>query len=313
MFESVLFWKYAGVFIPLIAAGFGVPMPEEIPIVAAGAMVGHDAQELYHEALAGAVGGGPAFYLTPPPGGITRWYFMLPLLIVGVVISDTVLYGAGRLFGQRLMHSKFVSRRILPPEKREKIEENFRTRGVMILLGARFTPGIRSPVFIMSGVLKLPLSRFLLADGLYAIPGVNVLFWLAYLFTDQFVAAVEHVEDKVQRYRPMILMAVLAAFLGIMLYRFLTTRTLSTGDPEQIPMYAKPVGAVASRVEQAVEKAVEKTMVTTRGVFDKVAHPRGPGEHTVLIPPTPGVPAAASVEVPVELPEHTRPNTPAGT
>ena len=31
-------------------------------------------------------------------------------------------------------------------------------------------------IFLMAGVLRVPLARFLLADGLYAIPGVGVMF-----------------------------------------------------------------------------------------------------------------------------------------
>lgn len=284
MFDWVEFGKYAGVVATLIATGFGLPIPEELPIVTAGAMVGHDAQEARHAQPVGGLAGGGAFaaYKIHDETGQTKWYFMLPACILGVVLGDSVLYGAGRLFGPRLMQSKFVTRRILPPEKREKIEENFRTRGVMILLGARFTPGIRTPVFMMSGVLKLPFSRFLVADGLYAIPGVNILFWLSYWFTDQFVAAVENVEDKVSRYRPMVIVAVLAAALGVLAYRFLTTRTLSTGDPENIPAYAKPVGAAAHAVEVVVEKAVEKTAHMTKDVIDKVAHPHHKPHHGTL-------------------------------
>ena len=278
MFDWIAFWKYAGVVGTLIGAGFGLPIPEEIPVVTAGAMVGHDAQDAYHAHPVGGLAGGAAYadYMIEHESGAVRWYIMLPLLIVGVVLGDTVLYLAGRLCGRRLLHSAFVTKRVLPPDKREKIEKNFRERGVMILLGARFTPGIRTPVFLMSGVLKLPYSRFLLADGLYAIPGVSVLFWLAYLFTDQFVTAIKAVE----RHKPTILVAVLAAALGILAYRFLTTRTLSTGDPAQIPGYAKPVGAAAHAVEVVVEKAVEKTAHVTKDVIDKVAHPhhaRPPG------------------------------------
>ncbi|MCZ2341194.1 MAG: DedA family protein [Bacteroidales bacterium] len=271
LFDTVAFWKYFGVVSTLIASGFGAPIPEEIPVVTAGAMVGHDAQERSHEYMAASIGGGPAFYLTPHPTGLTRWYIMLPLIIVGVVIGDTVLYGAGRLFGARLLHSRWFRQRILPDDTRERIEQNFHERGVLILLGARFTPGIRTPVFIMSGVLRMPIGRFLLADGLYAIPGVSLMFWLSYLFTDQFVQAVEAVD----KHRPLVAVALLSAILGVVLYKFLTSRTLSTGDPEQIPMYAKPVGVATHVVEQGIEKAVEKTV----GVIDLMTHPhRKPAE-----------------------------------
>ena len=46
MFDAVTLWKYGGIVGTLILSGFGLPVPEEIPIVTAGAMVGNDAREL---------------------------------------------------------------------------------------------------------------------------------------------------------------------------------------------------------------------------------------------------------------------------
>ena len=289
MFDAVTVWKYVGVVGTLVASGFGLPVPEELPIVFAGAMVGHDAQSMGEygrradaweafEPLAdplGAAVGGPAEVVRPArperPTHLTRWWLMLPLIIAGVVVGDSVLYLIGRQFGRRLLHSGWVQRRVLPPDKRAEIETNFHKNGILILLGARLTPGIRTPVFLMAGVLRMPMSRFLLADCLYAIPGVNFLFWLAYLFTDQFVAAV----DAVERHRSQAVLAVLAAVCGVVLYRFAVSRRLSTGDVGAIPAINKPAAAVAQKVEEAVEKTVE----AAGKVVHKVAHPLGgPGK-----------------------------------
>jgi membrane protein DedA with SNARE-associated domain len=289
MLDWIAVSKYAGVLAALVLAGFGAPIPEEIPIVTAGAMVGHDAQDVadYRAAIdrferfdgradaAAAVLGGSVEYFRPErpdrPRSLTRWWIMLPLCIVGVVLADCVLYTAGRMWGVRLLRSGWVQRNVLPPEKQVKIEQNFAKHGILILLGARLTPGIRTPVFLMAGVLKMPLARFLLADGLYAVPGVNLLFWLAYLFTDQFVAAIHAVE----RHRPMAVAVVLAAVGGVILYKLLANRKLSTGDVEEIPPYVKPVGKVTHAVEQAVEMAVEKAVQTIPRVVDRVTHPLG--------------------------------------
>jgi hypothetical protein len=138
-------------------------------------------------------------------------------------------------------------------------------------MGARFTPGIRTPVFLMAGVLRMPLYRFLMADALYAIPGVNLLFWLAYWFTDQFVEAITAAE----RHKPLIIVAVLAAVGGALLYKLLVGRKVSTGDPDDIPSLVKPVGAVTHAVEQTIEKTVERTGSAAAFVFDKVTHPFG--------------------------------------
>lgn len=291
MLDIVTLSKYGGVFLALVLAGFGAPIPEEIPVVTAGAMVGNDAQEVedYHHQhevvdLVGSVAGGSTFLLYPErPSHLTRWWIMLPVCIVGVVLADSVLFFAGRIWGVRLLKSSWVQRRVLPVDKQQVIEANFQKYGIMILLGARFTPGIRTPVFIMAGVLKMPIYRFLLADALYAVPGVNLLFWLAYLFTDQFVAAI----NAVERHRHLAMVAVLAAIGGIVLYKLLVGRKLSTGGVDEIPPYIKPVGKITHTVEQTIERTVQKTVETAAKVVDKVTHPHG---SVAKLPPLDGVP-----------------------
>ncbi len=271
MFDGVALSKYLGVCAALIGAGMGFPIPEEIPVVTAGAFVGHDSQAMIDARRDGL----------PIPPGLTHWWVMLPLVIVAVVLSDSILYFAGRWFGPWLLAKKWVQKRFLSPEKRAKIEANFEKRGVMILLAARFTPGIRTPVFLMAGVLRMPAHRFLLADGLYAIPGVNLLFWLAYWFTDQFVEAITAAE----RHKPLVIVAVLAAVGGVLLYKLLVNRKVSTGDPEEVSPLVKPVGAVTHAVERTIEKTVEKTGEAAAFVFDKVTHPFG---HPSSPPPVGG-------------------------
>jgi len=174
-------YGYLGVFAALLASGFGFPIPEELPVLTAGVLVGHGDTSL-------------------------RWWVMIPVCILGVVLGDGALYTAGRVYGPRILANPWVQRRLITPEKRAVIEKNFRDRGVMILMTARLTPGIRTPIFMMAGVLRVPFGRFLLADGLYALPGVNILFWLAYSLTDQVLDAFH----KVEPYRPLILVGVLS-------------------------------------------------------------------------------------------------------
>src|SRR5690349_6291155 len=108
-------------------------MPEEIPIVTAGALAGHAAQD--HDTS-------------------LHWWILLPVCILGVVISDGLLYLMGRIFGLGLLKFPLVAR-ILPPERLSRIQRNFRRYGVLILLFARFLPGIRSPIFLTAGIMRL--------------------------------------------------------------------------------------------------------------------------------------------------------------
>ena len=133
-----------------------------------------------------------------------------------------------------------MRKHLVKPDKRAKIERNFQKYGIKILLGARLLPGIRAPIFVMAGVMRLPVHRFLLADGLYAIPGVTLLFTLSYWFTDQVVEIVHNFEGRVSSLKPYLVIAVLAAVGCWLLYEYLK-RSVVTGGPEEVPLIGEKV------------------------------------------------------------------------
>lgn len=232
------FWQYAGVFGALAAAGFGAPIPEEIPIATGGVLVGRDWSD---------------------PDGL-KWYIMLPLCILGVVLCDTILYVTGRKWGRWLIRRHWVQRRLLSPERFTKIEKNFHDYGIRILLIARLMPGIRTPVFLTAGIVRLPFRKFLLADVLYAIPGVNLIFWLAYYLTDAFMRLLETVHD----YQRLIVIAILSFIAGFITATFVR-RPVATGSPEDLPVLGKPVVTIAN-------PQVPEMMVNDTRVMDGRAH-----------------------------------------
>jgi membrane protein DedA with SNARE-associated domain len=209
------FWQYFGVFAALVVSAFGAPIPEEIPIATGGVLVGR-------------------IWENPQDG--PRWFIMLPLCILGVVLCDSILYFVGRKWGYQLLQKKWVQERILPPTRRQKIEKNFHDYGIGILLIARLLPGIRTPVFMTAGIIRLPFRKFILADVIYAIPGVNIIFWLAYWFTDRFMKILE----KMETYREVVVVALVAYMAGFATAWYFQRRA-STGDPQDIPVVGKTV------------------------------------------------------------------------
>jgi len=242
-------YGYQGIFLALLASGMGLPIPEELPVITAGILVGHEDTQL-------------------------KWYIMLPVVMAGVVIGDGVLYAMGRFWGTWLLSRQWIQRRVLPPEKRAQIEKNFHDRGIMVLLGARLLPGIRTPIFLMAGVLRVPLTRFLIADGLYAIPGVNILFWVAYVLTDQVL----EIFNKINAYRPLVMVAVLSAVAGALVQKYVFSRKVSTGEPPPA-IINKPAEALTHAVEKAAE------------VVGHMAHVGHPSEHKPETPPEPPKPS----------------------
>lgn len=228
--------QYVGIVGMLLASCIGVPIPEELPIATAGIMVGR---------------------VWDNPNGM-HWWIMLPLCIVAVVVCDCMLYFIGRRWGTRLMKRQWIQKRILPPERQAKIEKNFHDYGIGILLIARLLPGIRAPVFITAGMMRLPFRKFVLADGLYAIPGVNLLFWLAFVFADSFIVLL----NKLDTYRELISVAMIAFVAGFVTSTIMKKRG-SEGSPDEIPVVGKTVAIIHSHLagEHKHEEQVEPTEV----------------------------------------------------
>jgi membrane protein DedA with SNARE-associated domain len=230
--EVIEFWPLVPTFCLLVAAGIGFPMPEELPVVGAGIWVARTAEL------------GPLRFVA------------LPVCILGVVISDGLLYGIGRLYGPRLLEYRWLAR-LLPSEKRARIEDNFHKYGVKILLFARILPGIRSPIFITAGIMKLPLKRFLLADGIYAIPGVSLLFFLAFWFTDRFQELVTKVTQERDKLLEVLILLGIASLGAYFIYHFYR-KPVPTGDPKELPLIGTQVAATIERLSPHADPAPQQ-------------------------------------------------------
>jgi membrane protein DedA with SNARE-associated domain len=256
VFSKAALFVYLGIFSTIIASGLGFPIPEELPIVTAGAWVGHAAEppppdDAAAVASALASAGAGAFPVNAHSVAVLaaheftshiplRWWIMLPLCIVAVVIGDCFLYGLGRFWGPRLLETRWM-KRVVSPEGRAKIENNFHRYGVLVLLFARFLPTIRAPIFITAGVMRVSFARFVLADGLYAIPGVSLLFGLAFWFGDQFRDLVKRQVERVESLRPILILLAIAAVVVYLVYHFLR-HPVATGDPrEELPVIGQKV------------------------------------------------------------------------
>ena len=68
-----------------------------------------------------------------------RWWMAWPAASLGIIAADLALYGAGRLWGQRILAYRWLAR-VLTPERRKTIEDNFHRNGMKFLLTARLLP-----------------------------------------------------------------------------------------------------------------------------------------------------------------------------
>jgi membrane protein DedA with SNARE-associated domain len=308
-------WIYLGFFVTLVAAGLGLPAPEELVISGAGVLAGQlppepqivkvpvaypsadevagvlavNPQAGFPAALpwaalvrtsaphqlapediaallavnpqAGSVAAVPWAALVrasppveeqiiePPDKIHVRWWILLPACIIGVVFSDILLYVGGRYFGEWLLKRPGMAH-VLPASKRRRTEENFHRYGVSILVFGRLVPGIRAPLFLTAGSMRLPLPRFLLADGLGAIVGNSFFFFLGYWLGDSVKTLIENAEERL---KPILIIVVVGLVVAYLLWHFMR-HPVSTGDPKEVPLIGQQV---ASHIEQAdpIEKS----------------------------------------------------------
>ncbi len=246
MEEFLSSWGYLGIFLGIVGTGLGLPMPEELPVVVGGALAG---------------------------SGKVYWWLMLPVCIAAVILGDGCLYAIGRIWGPKLLQLHWVRTRLLTPERLMKIEQNFQQYGVRILLFARLTPGIRAPIFITAGLTRLSLFRFVLADGIYAVPGVSLLFFLGYWFTEGMVNLIQRDVEKVKH---IIIVVVIGAVALYVLYRFLR-RPMVTGNPKEMPKMVRHVEEGLEKAAHKLEAVTSKIILPGKGVR---AEERGKVEQT---------------------------------
>ena len=220
-------------FIMFVSAGLGFPFPEEVLIIGAGIWTATHTTDY----------------------GLFVW-LMLPVCIIGVVIADGLLYGIGRFFGPRLLKRPWVQK-MIPPEKLERIELNYQNYGVSILLFGRLVPGIRVPLFLTAGIMRLSIPRFILADGLGAVLGNSLLYFLAFWFGDSVMYYVRPIEEKVSHSRPVLVMIGVVLIAGYLLYRFLR-RPVPEGDmAKEVPIIGHQIAAHMQSDDIKVKKAAE--------------------------------------------------------
>ena len=177
-------FTYLGIFAVLLLGSLGVPIPEEMAIIAA-AVLSHE--------------------------GIVRWWLVLPVCLVGVLSGDMVLYWVGRHWGANVLNWRAV-RLVLTLKREQWLNAAYRRHALKTIVTARHVMGLRAAAFLTAGMARVPFWKFVVADTGAAALGVPFLFGLAYFFTDQIDAIVADVH-RVERWLALAGLVLLAAVL----------------------------------------------------------------------------------------------------
>lgn len=158
-------YSYAGLFGLILACGFGFPFSKTLCVLGAGILASREVGDLV--------------------------LYML-VSLAALVLSDSIYFFIGFFGGTRVLHWRFFSRRHLQ-EALWRVEAAYRTQEWWAVFSARFTPFVRSVIFLAAGMSRMAPARFLAADILSALLLVPAAALAGYFFSEYRRSLVEFV------------------------------------------------------------------------------------------------------------------------
>ena len=180
--------SYIGFFLFIALTGCGLPIPEEAAIVIAGVLSSQNQLD---------------------------WRIAFAVCLAGAVVGDSCMYAIGYRWGHGIFTSHPRFAKLFASENEEQFQKAVEAHALKVMLLARFLVGIRAPVYVMTGVVRLPFRRFLLYDVISASMVVGVVFGLSYLFGEQVRVWVRHAEIRAT----IVVALVIIAAVAILYYR----------------------------------------------------------------------------------------------
>ena len=183
---SHVYAKLAGL---LLLCGLGLPIPEDISLIAGG-------------------------YLSHL--GTVDIHTIFLVCFAAVLGGDSIAFMLGRSFGTRILASR-IGHRYFTPRRQRRVRAYFRSYGSKVVFVARFLPGLRFSIFLSAGMLHVRPAVFLIYDAMAALLSVPFLVYTAWFFGDQIDNVIKW--SKRSEYGILTVVGVVALYLAIKFYR----------------------------------------------------------------------------------------------
>jgi membrane protein DedA with SNARE-associated domain len=167
----------------LFSCGLGMPLPEDIPLLVAGMLIGSG-----HMHFAGAA--------------VCAW--------CGIIGGDCVLYYMGRRFGLNITRVPFVGKHVTK-DRILRAETLFEKYGVWVVAVGRLFAGIRGAMVVAAGTIRFNFIKFLIADGLAALVSGGLFVWLGMKFGQNLT----YISGRIHHYGTSVFVGIVLAALGV--------------------------------------------------------------------------------------------------
>lgn len=145
---------YLGIFVLMLASGFGLPIPEEVTLISAG-LICYTASR-------------PDLF--PPTGdNPVDPYVTAGVAFFSVCFADCLVFFLGKFFGGKLLRASFMARY---RDRFDKVGEWTKKYGMWAAGAFRFTPGLRFPGHFACGMMGMSITKFVAVDAIAA--GISV-------------------------------------------------------------------------------------------------------------------------------------------
>lgn len=196
---------FVGVIGLLLICGLGLPMPEEIPLFLAGYLVAEGGAELWMACVA---------------------------TVLAILIGDSVLFYVGYRYGQGIFNIKPFNK-LLNKKHMRKVNFYVHRFGSRVVFIGRFLAGLRGPIFLTTGILRMPYRKFIFFDGLAALISAPTSVWLSYYFFTHF-QDIASALSMVQQAEKLIIVGVVLFFLVLLYLTLKAFRERSTKKKKKL-------------------------------------------------------------------------------
>jgi membrane-associated protein len=116
------------------------------------------------------------------PRNVPVFLFAWLGFVVAVTFGATNLYLLSRRYGRRLLEHRFAGLLHVTPSRLNEAEQSFRRWGAWALIFGRHIPGLRVPLTVAAGVLKLPYRVFAVSVAISSAAWAGAFLLLGALF-----------------------------------------------------------------------------------------------------------------------------------
>jgi membrane protein DedA with SNARE-associated domain len=193
-----------GPFVVLLLCGVGLPVPEDIVLIAAGFLCARESLPVLPVAM---------------------------LMYFGILLGDSITFFLGSKVGFRLLKTKFGAR-FIGQSSVDRASAYLSRWGTPLLFAARFMPGLRAPIYFTSGALGFRYISFLLVDAFAAVISAPVFVWLGHWGYRRFQDDLSQLESSLAHWKPYILAGAIIILVTTLLILTFRRRSLPTKEPQ---------------------------------------------------------------------------------